>query len=268
MFEERLYTLRKGRGLSQEELANEVGVSRQAVQKWESGVAQPSLDKLTALAKYFGVTLDWLVNGEVAWEAAPAQESAHEAPPVVVNHYHYERWHYEYKSKRTLWGMPLVHINLRANGLCWARGVVAVGNVSTGLVSVGAISAGLVSFGALSAGLLALGALTLGLVSAGAVAVGLLAGGASAFGLVSFGGVAVGQYAVGGVAAGGKLAIGGAVSAPVAVGEAAEGAQAFLRDGSADPAALEAAVRGACAGMPGWFAGLMLRLAGVAVSGK
>lgn len=254
MFQERLYTLRKERGLSQEELANEVGVSRQAVQKWESGAAQPSLDKLTALAKYFGVTLDWLVNGE------EAQGGTHEVP-VVVNHYHYERWRYEYKSKRKLWGMPLVHINLCANGLCWARGVIAIGNVATGLFSVGALSAGLFSFGAISLGLLSLGALVFGLVSAGAVAVGLLAWGGIAFGLVGIGGIAVGQYAVGGVASGSKLAIGGTASAPVAVGEMAEGTEVFLRGGAADPAALEAAVRGACAGMPRWFAGLMLRLA-------
>ena len=258
MFQERLYTLRKERGLSQEELANEVGVSRQAVQKWESGAAQPSLEKLTALARYFGVTLDWLVNGEGARERAGL--TAAEAP-VVVNHYHYERWRYQYKSKRTLWGMPLVHINLCANGLCWARGVVAVGNIATGLFSLGAISMGLFSFGAISLGLLSLGALVFGLVSAGAVAVGLVACGGLALGLVSIGGSAVGQFAIGGIARGGRLAIGGVASAPVTVGEAAEGAQAFLSDGSADPAALEAAVRVACAGMPRWFVELMLRLA-------
>lgn len=255
MFQKQLYILRKERGLSQEDLADQVGVSRQAVQKWESGAAQPSLDKLTALAKYFGVTLDRLVNGE------EAQESTREAP-VVVNHYHYERWHYEYKSKRKLWGMPLVHINLCANGLCWARGVVAVGNISTGLFSLGAISAGLFSFGAISVGLLSLGALVFGLACAGAVAVGLVSVGGAAVGLVSIGGSAMGQYAVGGIACGGKLAIGGVASAQVAIGEVAEGTQVFLTDGSADPSALEAAVRGACAGMPRWFTALMLRLAG------
>ena len=41
MFEQRLYRLRKERGISQEELADIVGVSRQAVQKWESGASQP-----------------------------------------------------------------------------------------------------------------------------------------------------------------------------------------------------------------------------------
>ena len=55
-FETRLYELRKKAGLSQEELANLVGVSRQAVQKWEAGSSRPDLDNLTALAGYFNVT--------------------------------------------------------------------------------------------------------------------------------------------------------------------------------------------------------------------
>lgn len=254
MFQELLHQLRKARGLSQEELANEVGVSRQAVQKWESGAAQPTLDKLTALAKYFEVTLDYLVNGE-------EMQNRDQAAPVVVNHYHYEGWRYEYKSARTLWGLPLIHVDLRTYGVGWARGVIAVGNVSTGLISVGGVSAGLVSLGGVSAGLLALGGVALGAAAIGAAAAGLLAWGAAALGLVSIGGVAVGQFAVGGVAAGGKLAIGGLASAPVAIGETVEGAQTFLTDGSADPVALEAAVRAACAGLPRWFADLMIKLA-------
>ena len=55
-FRERLYQLRKGRGISQEELANAVGVSRQAVQKWEAGASTPDLNNLSALAGYFSVT--------------------------------------------------------------------------------------------------------------------------------------------------------------------------------------------------------------------
>ena len=61
-FRDRLYQLRRGRGISQEELANAVGVSRQAVQKWEAGSSTPDLDNLSALAEYFGVTLDYLVR--------------------------------------------------------------------------------------------------------------------------------------------------------------------------------------------------------------
>ena len=56
---ERIQTLRKARGLSQEELAEQVGVSRQAVGKWETGQSQPDLDKVIALSGYFGVSA-WL----------------------------------------------------------------------------------------------------------------------------------------------------------------------------------------------------------------
>lgn len=51
-FRERLYQLRKGWGISQEELANAVGVSRQAVQKWEAGASTPDLNNLSALADF------------------------------------------------------------------------------------------------------------------------------------------------------------------------------------------------------------------------
>ncbi len=63
MFEERLYQLRREWGISQEELANIIGVSRQAVQKWESGASQPNMDNLVAISEYFGVTLDYLLKG-------------------------------------------------------------------------------------------------------------------------------------------------------------------------------------------------------------
>ncbi|WP_294550391.1 helix-turn-helix transcriptional regulator [uncultured Pseudoflavonifractor sp.] len=69
MFEEQLYQLRRERGISQEELANVVGVSRQAVQKWESGASQPNMDNLIAISEYFGVTLDYLLKGPApGWE--------------------------------------------------------------------------------------------------------------------------------------------------------------------------------------------------------
>ena len=76
-FRERLYQLRKGRGISQEELAHTVGVSRQAVQKWEAGAATPDLGNLSALADYFVVSLDYLVRGiEPEKPAAPSPQQA------------------------------------------------------------------------------------------------------------------------------------------------------------------------------------------------
>ena len=82
----RLYEYRKKMGLSQEELAARIGVSRQAVSKWERAEASPDTDNLIELSKVYGVTLDEMLRGkpgEDAPEAAaeqPAEEPAEEAP--------------------------------------------------------------------------------------------------------------------------------------------------------------------------------------------
>lgn len=59
---EKLYTLRKKSGFSQEQLAEALNVSRQAISKWEGGSAMPESDKLLALSNYFGVSLDYLLK--------------------------------------------------------------------------------------------------------------------------------------------------------------------------------------------------------------
>ena len=61
---EKICRLRKARGLSQGDLADTLGVSRQSVSKWETDSSVPDLDKLVALSRRFGVTLDELVCGE------------------------------------------------------------------------------------------------------------------------------------------------------------------------------------------------------------
>ena len=60
---DRLQTLRKSRGISQEALADEIGVSRQAVSKWESEQSMPDLDKIILLSEYFEVTTDYILRG-------------------------------------------------------------------------------------------------------------------------------------------------------------------------------------------------------------
>lgn len=62
---ERLVQLRKEHGLSQEELAAKLGVSRQAVSKWERGEASPDTDNLIALAKLYQISLDELLDHKV-----------------------------------------------------------------------------------------------------------------------------------------------------------------------------------------------------------
>ena len=60
-FNEKLQELRKGRGLTQEELAEKLFVSRTAISKWESGRGYPSIDSLKEIARFFSVTIDDLI---------------------------------------------------------------------------------------------------------------------------------------------------------------------------------------------------------------
>lgn len=73
--EERLRDLRQEKELSQADLAEIMGVSRQAVSRWETGAAAPSVENLIELSRLYGVPLDELVHGG----AAPEEEAA---PPV------------------------------------------------------------------------------------------------------------------------------------------------------------------------------------------
>ena len=61
-FSEKLITLRAGRGWSQEKLAAELGVTRQAVGRWEKGAGLPDAKSLAALARVFDVEMEWLLN--------------------------------------------------------------------------------------------------------------------------------------------------------------------------------------------------------------
>ena len=63
-FYEKLQELRKNRGLTQEELAEALYVSRTAISKWESGRGYPSIDSLKEISKFFLVTVDDLLSGE------------------------------------------------------------------------------------------------------------------------------------------------------------------------------------------------------------
>ena len=60
---DRIQSLRKARGITQEQLADAVGVSRQAVSKWEAEQSVPDLERIVAMAEYFDVTTDYLLRG-------------------------------------------------------------------------------------------------------------------------------------------------------------------------------------------------------------
>lgn len=68
-FSEKLYKLRTDAGYSQEDLASRLEVSRQAVSKWEMGVALPETNKLIDIAKFFGVSIDYLLKDGLQLEA-------------------------------------------------------------------------------------------------------------------------------------------------------------------------------------------------------
>ncbi len=224
MFGDKMIQLRKERGMSQEQLAYHLEVSRQAVSKWEGNQSMPSLDKLIQLADLFGVSLDYLVrnsmyeknNSTSVDNSQNVIDQLNELTQLVQGK---NSNVYEYKSKRMIYGIPLVHVKFSNFGKpSLAKGIIAVGNLSVGLISIGAISVGLLSFGAISLGLiLALGALCLGGVSFGAISIGLFA----------CGGIAIGIYSFGGVALAFKVACGGVASATIAIGDVVNGEQTF-----------------------------------------
>ena len=80
----RLVQLRKNHNLSQEELAARIGVSRQAVSKWERAEASPDTDNLILLARLYGISLDELLTGSgaVPPDNPPPSKELAPLPPV------------------------------------------------------------------------------------------------------------------------------------------------------------------------------------------
>lgn len=198
-FSEKLMVLRKKAGLSQEQLADRLGVTRQSVSKWESGAALPELVKLISLSEMFDVSLDYLVK-DCAEEPSPGKSADKDAARLeqkldaLANDYR-GSWgpYYHYTSRAKICGLPLVCIrfgrdrNPTRNTL--AVGVIAIGNFSVGVVSLGLISAGILSVGMISFGLLTVGMVSVGGLALGFSAIGVYAAGLSAAGL-SFNGLA------------------------------------------------------------------------------
>ena len=75
-FNEKLQELRKSKGLTQEELAEALFVSRTAVSKWESGRGYPSIDSLKMISRYFSVSVDDLIGPEEIISAAEEEKQA------------------------------------------------------------------------------------------------------------------------------------------------------------------------------------------------
>ena len=83
---EKLYWLRKKSGLSQEQLAEQMDVSRQAVSKWESGASLPDSESLIAISRYFGVSVDYLLKEELETPDATPPAAHSEKTEAVLRY--------------------------------------------------------------------------------------------------------------------------------------------------------------------------------------
>lgn len=82
-FADRLIELRKDNGMSQEELAQRIGLSRQAVSKWERAESSPDIGNMVALAEIYGLTIDDIVKGTSAVSPEAAEEASSKAEAAV-----------------------------------------------------------------------------------------------------------------------------------------------------------------------------------------
>lgn len=254
-FAEHLTALRKQRGWSQEELGNQIGVTRQTVSKWEMGQSTPELEKLVELSRLFGMSIDQLVGLEETdgkGAASPYRQARSEVRSPGVC--------YEYISPIKVFSLPLIHIRL-GYGPQLAKGIIAIGNCAVGVVAIGSGSLGLIAFGGLSLGLLlAFGGLSLGLVALGGVAVGGFAVGGCAIGqwLAAGGGAFSNYLAIGGGAWSKELAIGGSAYGRIAVGtQEAQGTFHFLRGCGVDALEFWEELRREYPHMWGWVKGII-----------
>lgn len=225
MFSVTLKNLRQQKGLSQEQLAEALGTSRQTVSKWESGAALPDALNLLSLSDFFGVSTDTLLRGLSEEETSDQEDLENDSAkrgdspqwkeqPEGLRTFAPSKVEYEYISPKRLWGMPLVHIHIGI-GAYRAKGIFSVGMLSSGIVSVGLLSTGVVSAGLLSIGVFAFGMIALGLAAVGGVAAGVLAIAGIAAGLFAIGGISLGMFAIGGIATASHVAIGGFGIAPL-----------------------------------------------------
>lgn len=203
---DRIAQKRKENNLTQEELAYKLGVSRQAVSGWENGLNYPETEKLIAMSNYFGVTIDWLLNG------------GEEKKSKSVWKFSFPT----YTSEKKVGSLPLFSLGKNAKGIIavglFARGLIAVGLLPIGLLAFGVLPIGLLVFGSFSFGLISIGGMAFGALAFGGVAVGILSFGGFSVGLGAIGGCTIGQFAYGGYANGTYLALGDTALGQIALG--------------------------------------------------
>ncbi len=211
---DKLSKLRKENNYTQEQLADVLEVSRQAISKWESDTTYPETDKLIRMSELLDCSLDYLLKDKVETDNKVQTDDT-----VVL----LRKRFCEKKSKKTLFGMPLWHIDKNAKGFVAvglnARGVIAVGVKAKGIISFGLLSIGVISFGMMPLGLLSAGLFALGILSAGCFSIGVFAAGAISLGIISLGAIAIGDFSVGALSIGKYFAMGDNARAMIALGD-------------------------------------------------
>ena len=158
---ERIAEERKKKGMTQEDMAEKLNLSRQAISKWESGSSFPDTENLLKLSLLFSVSVDYLLKGEMVEEKNEEEEEK-------VFHLSYSSLTRmkERHSERTLWGLPLWSVGKNAKGF-FALGFRSEGIFSLGFFSKGVFSLGCFTLGGISVGMASLGLLFLGAFSRG-----------------------------------------------------------------------------------------------------
>lgn len=122
-FGEKLQTLRKSKGLSQEQLAVQLSVSRQAISKWELGESKPDLDNIVQISNLFSVTTDFLLKDAPIPESQPTTEETQASNAVAVQILYiasvalmaiglfsaFGGW-YEEQTETAIWGGMIIQI--------------------------------------------------------------------------------------------------------------------------------------------------------------
>jgi len=219
---DKLIELRRNHGYSQDQLADRLFISRQAVSKWERAESLPDTENLIALSKLYGVSIDELLNTGVSARKADIETEDTKktrrlgmSGTVVSNDEKYEF----ISDKKTKKGTPFVHIHYSRNNWGWgphqkAKGIIAIGDSAKGVIAIGRIATGIVSIGAISMGIVSVGSITMGLVSFGTIALSLLV----AFSIIAVAPLAFGIVSIG-VLAFGIVSVGYAVYGIVAIGQ-------------------------------------------------
>ena len=212
---ERIAEERKKKGMTQEDMAEKLNLSRQAISKWESGSSFPDTENLLKLSLLFSVSVDYLLKGEKVEERKEEEKffSLSFSPLSRMKERH---------SERTPWGLPLWSVGRNAKGFFAlgfrSEGIFSLGFFSKGVFSLGCFTLGGISVGMASLGLLSLGAFSGGIISFGAVSLALMASvGAISISPLSIGSLSLGEVSIGAFSRGRFFAYGDDAKALVAL---------------------------------------------------